>query len=56
MSGGPISKRPWLWVIAAFLALITAWTILITIASKNKPADVPVITMPAKGADHGQQP
>lgn len=38
---GFLRKRPWLFVVAAFVLLITAWTILITIAVNNRPADAP---------------
>ena len=37
---GFFRKRPWLFVVAAFVLLIIAWTILITIAVKNRPDDV----------------
>lgn len=37
---GFFRKRPWLFVVAAFVLLITAWTVLITIAVKNRPEDV----------------
>lgn len=30
-------KRPWLWVILAFIILIGAWTAFITIAVNNQP-------------------
>jgi len=31
------SRALWLWVIAAFVVLISAWTALIIIAVENKP-------------------
>jgi hypothetical protein len=31
------SRNLWLWVIIAFMILITAWTTLIVIAAKNQP-------------------
>jgi hypothetical protein len=37
---GFFRKRPWLFVVAAFVLLIIAWTVLITIAVKNRPEDV----------------
>ena len=37
---GFLRKRPWLFVVAAFVLLIIAWTVLITIAVKNRPEDV----------------
>jgi hypothetical protein len=34
----PLSGRKlWLWVIIAFMVLITAWTTLIIIAARNQP-------------------
>lgn len=36
-----LKKRPWLLIVAAFLILIGAWTILITIAVRNQPQAVP---------------
>lgn len=35
-------KRPWLWVVVAFVVLIGAWTTLITIALKNQPEVIQV--------------
>jgi len=32
-----LKKRPWLWVILAFVILISAWTAFITIAVNNQP-------------------
>lgn len=34
--------RLWLFVIAAFLLLIAAWTTLIVVASRNAPQTIPV--------------
>jgi len=34
--------RPWLFVIAAFLLLLAAWTFLIFVAAKFAPQPVPV--------------
>lgn len=42
----PASKKPgstralWLWVVLAFLLLITAWTTLIIIAKRNQPQKI----------------
>lgn len=36
--------RLWLFVIAAFLLLIAAWTTLIVVASRNSPETIPVNT------------
>jgi hypothetical protein len=38
----------WFFVGAAFLVLIGAWVALITIASKNKVAEVPVMRAPGE--------
>jgi hypothetical protein len=38
----PFFRRPWLFVVLAFVVLIVAWTTLITIAVKNSPEVVPV--------------
>ena len=35
-------KRPWLWIIVAFVLLIGAWTALIMIAVKNKPQSIEI--------------
>lgn len=37
---GMLRRHPWLWIIVAFLLLIGAWTALISIAVKNKPASI----------------
>ncbi len=46
----PFSKRPWLWVVVAFLLLIAAWTILIKIAVNHAPEKVPLETEAAAKA------
>ena len=33
-------RSPWLFVVFAFVLLITAWTVLIVTAVKNRPAHV----------------
>ncbi len=38
----PFKKRPWLWVVVAFILLIAAWTTLITISVKNQPEMVEI--------------
>ena len=40
--------RPWLFVIAAFLLLITAWSSLIFIAVKHTPQTIPLETASQK--------
>lgn len=37
-------SRLWLWFVAAFVIQASVWTAWIIIASKNKVAEVPVIT------------
>ena len=34
--------KPWLFIVGAFLVLITAWTSLIFIATKFAPEQVPI--------------
>lgn len=46
-----IRRRPWIWVVVAFVLLITAWTVLIKIARENQPESVPVIGV-GTGANH----
>lgn len=41
-------KRPWLWIVMAFILLIAAWAVLITIAVNNQPETIEV---DAKGAE-----
>lgn len=38
------SRSLWLWVTAAFIVLILAWTLLICLAQSNKPEVIPVNT------------
>lgn len=40
--------RPWLYVAAAFLLLIAAWTSLIFIAVKHSPERIPIQTSNSK--------
>lgn len=42
----PLARRPWLFVVLAFIILIAAWTFLIVIAHRNKPETVPLKTTP----------
>lgn len=39
--------RPWIWIVVAFAVQITVWTVWIAVASKRKPADVPLATTSA---------
>jgi len=38
-SWNPLVRWPWLWCVAAFLALLAAWTAFIIIATKHPTAD-----------------
>lgn len=37
-----IRKRPWLFIWVAFVILIGAWALLITVAVRNAPENVPL--------------
>lgn len=37
-----LKKNPWLWIVVAFVLLIAAWSVLITIAVKNQPEKIPL--------------
>jgi len=37
-----LTRRPWLWVVAAFVVLIAAWTVLIILGSKNAPERIEI--------------
>ncbi len=39
-----MKKRPWLWIVFAFLILIGSWTVLLKIASEYRPATVELQT------------
>jgi len=41
-------SRLWLWVLAAFVLQLAAWTAWFIIASRNKVKDVPLTTAPLK--------
>ena len=38
-----LNRHPWIYVVLAFLLLISAWSALITLAVKNSPAQIEVI-------------
>ncbi|GEP43374.1 hypothetical protein [Brevifollis gellanilyticus] len=40
---GVIASRPWLWVVLAFLVLLSAWSTLFYIAYHNQPESVPLV-------------
>ncbi len=35
-----LRERPWIWIVVAFLVLITGWSFLITIAVQNTPETI----------------
>ena len=37
-----LNKHPWLLIVVAFTALISAWSVLITLAVKNQPEKIPI--------------
>lgn len=39
---GCIASRPWLWVVLAFVVLLSAWSVLFYIALNNQPEVVPL--------------
>lgn len=41
-AAGFFGRRPWLWVVAAFVMLLGAWTTLFYIAMNNQPEAVPL--------------
>lgn len=43
---GALKKRPWLFVILAFVLLIGAWTTMIILAVSHQPEDIPVKEVP----------
>ncbi len=45
---GYFARRPWLWVVLAFVMLLSAWSVLFYIALNNQPEIVPLkhLTIP----------
>jgi hypothetical protein len=43
-----LRRNPWLWIVLAFVLLIAAWAVLITIAVNNQPER---IDLDGKGAE-----
>ena len=41
---GFFGKRPWLYVVVAFLIMFSAWTVMFTVAIKHQPKSVPFAT------------
>lgn len=46
----PVRRKPWLWVVLAFAVQIGVWAAWITLASKNKVAEVPLQARPSQRA------
>ncbi|MBL9131072.1 MAG: hypothetical protein JNG86_07735 [Verrucomicrobiaceae bacterium] len=42
LATGFFTRRPWLWVVAAFVVLLSAWSVLFYIAMNNQPEVVPL--------------
>lgn len=40
---GFLGKRPWLFVVGAFVLLFTAWTVLFVVAYKHQPENIPLV-------------
>ena len=38
-----MNKHPWIYVVLAFVVLITAWSTLITIAVKHSPQKIEIV-------------
>jgi len=41
-----LKERPWIWIIVAFIILITSWTILLKVAGERRPASVEIYQRP----------
>lgn len=41
-----LRKRPWLWIVFAFILLIAGWIVLLKIAADHRPANVELRTSP----------
>lgn len=38
-------ERPWIWIVFAFVILISGWTFLLRLASEHRPESVPIETI-----------
>gem|GEM_PF-1691715 len=47
---GWLARRPWLWVVFAFVMLLSAWSALFYVAMKNQPETVPLVNLSAAPA------
>ena len=43
LKAGFIASRPWLWVVLAFVLLLSAWSALFYIALEHQPESVPLV-------------
>jgi hypothetical protein len=43
MNSSFLNRHPWIYVVLAFVLLITAWSALITLAVKNSPETIEVM-------------
>lgn len=48
-----IRNRPWLIVIAAFVGFVAWWVFFISLAVRNQPEEVPLVTHPSS-ANHAR--
>ena len=39
-----LKKRPWIWIVLAFVVLITSWVWLLRLAIETQPESVPLQT------------
>mgnify|MGYP001797849874 CR=1 FL=1 len=38
-------QRPWIWIVFAFIILITGWVFLLRLAGEKRPDSVEIITI-----------
>lgn len=41
-----LKERPWIWIIVAFVVLISSWAILLKVAGERRPASVEIYQPP----------
>lgn len=47
------NSRPWIWIVIALVVMMAFWSVVVTIAIKNKPDSVPVARItPPDDAHH----
>lgn len=42
-----VQKRPWIFIVIAFVVLIAGWVFLLRLAAEHRPDSVEIITIPA---------